>query len=289
MDYVKYLDKSPLAGYSLGPSGSGILQTQPFNTEWIGWYDPTAGVYVQATSGGPVSFYPQTAYPNTESFSFTFDSGNNLWYCLGEAGVLRTFQHSGSSVIQYSFSGEYGQLYNNSVLARNRNDTVCFYKKNKSIYVKSSNEAFTTEHLVYSGNPQLYSLKQIYKKEYPTLYRINIYGQDENGDGFALTTDKENTITQEFFQPFDQWATGQVYNTILWDIEEPSVVFVEGLFFFSENFEDFPLGPIPGNLGSNTFASGALFYSDDFEVTPTGSVIYLSGDNNMFGGYFING
>lgn len=286
MDYVKFFDKSPLIGYSLGPSGSGIAQAQPFNTEWRAWFEPSEGVYFHAVSGGPTGFYPQTGYQNSESFSFTFDSGNGFWYCLGQGGSLRVFAPSAT---EYTFSGYEGQLYNNSVLARHRNDTFCMYRKGSSIYHRTSEENFGSEHLVYSGKANIHSLKQVYKTDV-AFYRVSIYGLDTNADGFALTTAKEEPITQEYFQNFDQVQSGLIATLPLWFIEEPTTVFVDMLRFSSEDFQDFPLGVVPGDFAGNAFLNGVLFFSDDISTTPTGSVIYLTGNNNMSGGYvFDNG
>ena len=308
---IKYFDKSPLRSYSLGPVSSGVLETQPFKTEWTGFQD-SGRVYL-LNSGVPVSVANVTGSP--ESFSFSFDSGNRFWYALEYDGLVKIYGLSGTI---YSFQGDNPQLYNNSVLVRRSNDTFCFYtKSSSSIFYRTSRDNFLSERVAFSGSQNLKCLTQVIKAPEPYYYRLSIYGLNSQGNGLSFLSKKHEPIPTGFYQPFTGLQSGQISTIEKWNVEElwgtinPAFLFdsqpldnvttgeysgvnsfgrfINVLSGTNESFSGFSTGNYSGAQSFGTLLNELYFANDSLETAPTGSVTLLSGSNQLYGGYFING
>lgn len=277
MDYTTYLDKCPLTGYSLGPSGSGVVNPQPFTTNWIGWIRPDQGIYYQklaAFGGNPVYFLKETGFANASAFSFTFDSGNALYYAIEQNNSISVVNFSGATKITRVFNGQSPQLYNNSILQRSGNETSCFYVKNDNqIYFRNASEGFSSEYIAYSGNKSIVGLKAIIKDPFTGLfYRYGIFALDSDANGHMLVSNRYPTFQSSYFQPFDSISTGIIYTLPLWDIEEPTTVILKGYNIWADSLENYPTGILPSQFKF----SGISYVQTDYFYS-------------LSGGYIING
>lgn len=285
-DFAKYIDKHPLRYYSLGPSGQGVKNTQAFSTEWVGWFEPGQGFnYVPST--GYLKVKPiLTEYsqnPNAQTFSFTFESGSNPYFALGNLGQISVRFVSGVSTTDFLFSGYNPMLFNNSVLTRGANETYCFYTRTyEQLYYKKASENFSVERLAFTGTQNIKWFTQVANVQ-PYTYRYLVFGMTNDGDGFSLLSKKHPSIETGFLQSFQSLLTGNInsYPPIGAEVYSPSGHIVgygynKYLWMNSCNFQD---GGISGRIISYDY-----LYSDDFqnyEVAPIGT---FDSTNGMFGG-----
>lgn len=260
MDFTKYFDKKPLTNYALGPSGSGVLQVQPFTTEWTGSFDPQKGVTVSTASGQ--YFYKETAFPNTMDFSFSFDEQSNFWFAYGDGTQINVSFISGNSKTNYQFAGASPQLFNNSVLKTGSNQTYCFYLKGDSnIYQKNSSQGFGSENVFHSGDIPLKKLQNA-RKLLDYYYRFGLFYSDVGGDGHYVISDKFPPMVNQFYRDFESQPTG------------------ETLFLFGMQVES--------NRPSGYFVNLIPIISTDYMTPyPTGNINLLNSGNNMGVGFFL--
>jgi hypothetical protein len=330
-DYLKYLDKRPTQAYTLGPSGIGIAQA-PFDTWWTAWFKEGKGVtYVKEAefhADNPTGHFLSGSNDilAADSFTLTFDSGANVYAAVDNESLISVIRFSGGNAINVAaFDGSYPQLFNNSVIESNSNETFCFYiEEGSGIYYRMASESFNTGRPLYLQS-YISVLNAVIKEDVPAYYRMQVFGLDSVGDGRVLVSNKFTPIKTGFFQSFESEPTGEVNLLSMWDLEEASRQksnFIPwnadiqnfenmttgaysgqepGLFslyalltnlFSIQNFENSPTGIISGahsGVGNTyTFFQHLEISSDSFENSPTGSVNILIGSNNISGGFFIN-
>ncbi len=234
----RFLGKHPLTSFCLGPSGENILQAQPFSVEWNGEFIPKEGIYYGISSDTNQDFIPIEEYSSAKNFSFAFESGNLLWYCLSESGKIHVVRNS-TTKTTYSFSGNYGQIFNNTIFVRGGNDTICTYEKNGVVFARSSDESFLNETIIHSGDEPFALINQIYKTSSPSKHRLSIFGLSRHGDGIELVLDKNAPLELEIFNNFEQYGQGPIKSLDINYIEEPTKYFISGRSYY--RCDDFSL------------------------------------------------
>lgn len=318
MDYFQYFDKHPLHAFSLGPTQSGVSGQQPYSVEWSGYYSKNEGFFVKNPSYSTI--YKTSLLGNPDSFSFSFNTGQKINFALGSGQMSSIYLNSGNNYLNFQFSGIQPQLINMCSLKTNSDETVCFYLKNNSgVYSRTSATSFGVETPIFTG-ARLKRFNSVSKLPSPNLYRMGLFGLDEDANGKLFISDKYYPIETGFYQDFTSLTTGIINKIPLWPIEEDSITnttFLNRLiikqdsfedlptgdflgnsrisFFYSfkvwkilSNFESFPTGQISGDYGFSNVQKG-IFNIDNFENYITGSVNSLTSGYNIYGGFFING
>jgi len=281
-DFGKYIDKHPLRYYSLGPSGVGVKSPQPFTTEWVGWFEPGSGFrYLETTRYNLATGYfsPYAGRQSSQTFSFTFDSGNAMYFALGDAGQIFIRSVSGASTVDYNFSGYNPMMFNNSVLTRGANQTNCFYTKTyNEIYCKTQADNFATERLVFSGTSDIKWFTQVANTK-PYTYRYQIFGMTNGGDGKSWMSSKHPSISTGENENFESLPTGATFAipSLAAEVYAPSGrFFLAGIategWFANNNFENYQI--------SGRLINPSPLLSDDFqryEVAEIGTFDTISG------------
>jgi len=262
MDYTKYLDKKPSNNYALGPTGSGIMQSQPFRTEWSGQFTPGRGVNLQTAQGS--YFYPETNYADSKYFSFAFDPSSNFWFSYSDDSQIHISFISGNSKTNYTFGGMSPQLFHNSILTTGNKDMFCFYSKSDTnIYFKKASENFSTERVAYSGDAQIRRLHHVRKLD-GYYYRYGIFFMDQEGNGSEVISAPFAPLILQKFNSMENETLGSITNLFSFELDHK---YTSGSFI-----------PMPAFVG------------DDFETTPTGvPITTLTSGRGMGVGYFLHG
>lgn len=265
---TQYLDKEPTRSYTLGPSGKGIAQTG-FADLWQGWFQAGVGItYVKDVDynvGNPTGFHASGSENIlfAKSFSFTFDSGANLWATINNFNTVNVFQFSGSTYLtKATFSGIYPVIYYNVANNLPQNRYVnCFYLKSgdNKIYARTNQDNFSGEYVLHQDfDSQVKSLNHASRYPYHPN-KMEIFGLYANGDGFEMISDCFTLFNTGVFLNFSGMNTGTLTNINEWECV-PAVNFTPQLALYSESFSVYPTGNVNFTFDSGVNTSGGYLF-----------------------------
>ncbi len=278
MDFFeKYIDKNPLACYSYGPSGSGVLQER-FSDLWCGEFTPYLGAFVwKEDSSQKVFVNYSDSFLMSNTFSFTFDSASKIWSTYYIHDNCYILNPSGNTL---SFSGKCPQIvYKDSVYSKD--DMFVFYVRDSGIYYRNQADNFSIENSFYDAS-KISRLAQVLQEYQFYAFGLNVLAVDEFSNPILLKSYAEPYSSSGVYSCFENYPTGPAA-TIAYFFGVPMRNIDSYLnTISSQDFSTFPSGKFSSNaLSLSSYILDFVF--DDFSKYPSGVIYVMDSGANITG------
>lgn len=292
-NYNSYFDKKPTVAITYGPNNIFSGEKMPFKEKWIGYIENGRFKYIKmADFNGTNGAYFNSDFISSDSISFAFDSGNNIYIANEAFGGIDIYS---GSLFLTGFEGKTPQLLHNDIFysiesGKEVRGLNCYYIKSGKIYYRNSRN-FNLEYKIEQDFPfSPYLLKHI-ERDY-TLSGFHdaahIFGLFENTSGFCLKIEPKSYYNDFSLVEPNFNIVGKNNSTDL------SLFFITGRNSEGQDLMNYPVGNI--TLLNSGFVIGPGFLNIgyvnqgyDLLNYNSGNISVLNSGNNLFNGLFFYG